>query len=163
MVWIPADASQIHLVDFTNSKGEVVTAATQWEQLNAFIEGDSYLSEHRGEYAAKNSNFMPFTSFLDLSIRQDLGLMLGQNTHKIQLSLDIFNVLNVLNNEWGVRYYVPGDFNNFYLYDFIGYESDGTTPKFNYAYGERTGKEALNISDYSSRWQMRLGIRYLFN
>lgn len=106
---------------------------------------------------------MPFTSFLDLSIRQDLGLMLGQNTHKIQLSLDIFNVLNVLNNEWGVRYYVPGDFNNFYLYDFIGYESDGTTPKFNYAYGERTGKEALNISDYSSRWQMRLGIRYLFN
>ena len=163
LVWVPADASQIHLVDFTNSKGEVITAATQWEQLNAFIEADAYLSDHRGQYAEKNSNFMPFTSFLDLSIRQDLGLMMGQNTHKVQLSLDVFNVLNLVNSDWGVRYSVPGDFNNFYLYDFTGYESDGTTPKFNFTYGDKTGKDAFNISDYSSRWQMRVGLRYLFN
>jgi len=163
LVWVPADASEIRLVDYTNSAGNVVTAATQWEQLNAFIEEDPYLSKNRGQYAEKNSNFMPYTSFLDLSIRQDLGMLLGQNDHKLQLSLDIFNVLNLISSDWGVRYSVPGDFNNFYLYDFTGYESDGTTPKFNYTYGDRKGNDALNISDYSSRWQMRLGVRYIFN
>ena len=163
LVWIPEDASQIRLVDYTNSSGVLVTAAQQWEQLNAFIEDDSYLSKNRGQYAEKNSNFMPFTSNLSLSLRQDLGMNLGNNDHKVQLSLDIFNVLNLLSSDWGVVYSVPGDFNNFFLYDFVGYEPDGTTPKFNFTYGDRTGTDAFNISDYSSRWQLRLGVRYLFN
>jgi hypothetical protein len=162
LVWIPADASEIRLVDYM-SGGQTISAATQWEQLNAFIEADSYLSEHRGQYAEKNSNYMPYTSFLDLSIRQDLGVLLGEKVHKLQLSLDVFNLPNLINSEWGVRYSVPGNFNNFFLYDFAGYESDGTTPKFNFTYGDRTGKDAFNLSDLSSRWQMRLGVRYIFN
>ena len=120
--------------------------------------------DHRGQYAEKNSNWMPYTSFLDLSIRQDLGLHLGNSTHRLQLSLDVFNLPNLISSDWGVRYSVPGNFNNFYLYNFIGYEtSDNTTPRFNYTYGDRTGKDAFNINDLSSRWQMRLGVRYIFN
>ncbi len=163
LVWIPTDASQIHLVDYMPSGGTTVTAAEQWTNLNAFIEADPYLSEHRGQYAEKNSNWMPFTSFLDLSLRQNLGLTVGGNSHALQLSLDVFNLPNLINSDWGVRYSVPGDFNNFFLYDFAGYEADGTTPKFNFTYGTRNGKDAFNISDFSSRWQMRLGVRYLFN
>ncbi len=162
LIYIPASASDINLVDYTSS-GNVVDAATQWNNLNAFIENDPYLSKHRGQYAEKNSNWMPYTPFLDFSLRQDFGVHVGDKNHKIQLSWDVFNFANLLNKSWGTRYYVPGDFNNFFLYNFVGYESDGTTPKFNYTYGDKTGKDALGISDYSSRWQMRLGLRYIFD
>ena len=82
LVWVPADASEINLVDIKNSAGDVtVTKEQQWESLNAFIENDNYLSKNRGQYAEKNSNFMPYTSFLDLSIRQDLGMLLGESAH----------------------------------------------------------------------------------
>jgi hypothetical protein len=106
---------------------------------------------------------MPYTTFLDLSVRQDLGINLANKTHKLQISWDVFNLLNLINSEWGVRYSIPGDFNNFFLYNFTGYESDGTTPKFNYTYGDKVGTDALNVSNLSSRWQMRLGLRYIFD
>lgn len=164
LIWVPASASEINLVDITNSMGEVtLSAEQQWEDLNAFIENDNYLSKNRGQYADKNSNFMPYTSFLDLSVRQDFGLNLGNKTHKFQISWDVFNFANLLNKSWGVRYSVPGDFNNYYLYDLAGYESDGTTPRFTYDGGDNVGKDALNINDFSSRFQMRLGLRYIFN
>lgn len=159
LVYIPETQDDINLVDIPNG----ATAAQQWEQLNAFIESDPYLSKHRGQYADKNSNFMPFTSFLDLAVRQDFGMKIGGKNHKFQVSWDVFNLANLINNSWGVRYSVVGDFNNAYLYNMTGYESDGTTPRFQYVNGDKQGKDALNISDFSSRWQMRLGLRYIFN
>ena len=157
LVWIPASQSEITLVEKNG-----ITPAQQWEMLNAFIEDDPYLSQNRGAYAEKNSNWMPFTSFLDLAVRQDFGIQAGGRMHKLQLSLDVFNLLNLLNPSWGVRYSIPGDFNNFFLYTFDSYAADGTTPQFYYT-EDGVGKDALNISDFSSRWRMRLGLRYIFD
>ncbi|MBK7337061.1 MAG: TonB-dependent receptor [Saprospirales bacterium] len=157
LVWIPADASQINLVE-----KDGVTPEHQWEHLDAFIENDPYLSQNRGSYAEKNSNWMPFASFLDLAVRQDFGIKAGGRMHKLQVSLDVFNLANLINPAWGVRYSIPGDFNNYFLYTFEGYEEDGTTPLFSYL-EEGVGKDALNINDFSSRWRMRLGLRYIFD
>ncbi|MBK6621016.1 MAG: TonB-dependent receptor [Saprospirales bacterium] len=157
LVWIPADASQINLVE-----KDGVTPEHQWEHLDAFIENDPYLSQNRGSYAEKNSNWMPVASFLDLAVRQDFGIKAGGRMHKLQVSLDVFNLANLINPAWGVRYSIPGDFNNYFLYTFEGYEEDGTTPLFSYL-EEGVGKDALNINDFSSRWRMRLGLRYIFD
>jgi len=101
---------------------------------------------------------MPFTSFIDVSLRQDIGVLYGG---KLQLSWDVFNFANLLNPSWGVRYQVPGRFNYYELYTFEGYAADGTTPTFSYT-EEEVGEDALNISNFSSRWRMRLGVRYIF-
>lgn len=159
LIWVPGSRDEINLVQV----GSGPSPDQQWEQLNAFIESDPYLSKHRSQYVEKNSNFGPFISYIDLSVRQDLGVKLGNKSHKLQLSWDVFNLANLLNKSWGVRYSIPGDFNYFYLYNFVGYEADGTTPQFNYSYGDKTGTDILNINDFSSRWQMRLGVRYIFN
>jgi hypothetical protein len=82
--------------------------------------------------------------------------------HKLQLSWDVFNLANLINPEWGVRWSVPGSFNNYFLYDFESYAADGTTPQFSYT-RPGTGTDALNINNLSSRWSMRLGLRYIFN
>jgi len=157
LIYIPASQDEITLVEVDG-----VSPAEQWNRLNNFIENDPYLSQNRGSYASKNSNWMPYTSFLDMSLRQDFGLKLGEKMHKFQLSWDVFNLANLINSSWGVRYEVPGDFNNYFLYNFEGYAADGTTPQFSYT-TEEVGRDALNISNFSSRWRMRLGLRYLFD
>jgi outer membrane receptor for ferrienterochelin and colicin len=161
LIYVPADASDINLVEFS-SGDDVVTVEEQWANLNAFIESDSHLSSRRGQYAEKNGSRAPWVNFFDVAIRQDFGTSLGGNLHKFQLSFDIFNVANLINNSWGARYNVPGDFNNYELLNFESFDADGTTPLYTYRDTE-TGSDAYDVSDVASRWRARLGIRYIFD
>ncbi|MBK8955705.1 MAG: TonB-dependent receptor [Saprospiraceae bacterium] len=168
LIYIPKDISEINLVDYTVS-GKTVTAAEQWAKLDAFISSDSYLSANRGKYAEKNSNWMPYTSYLDLAIKQDFSLFVNGKRHTLQISADIFNLANLINSDWGVRYTVPGnDFNNYQLMTFEKLVADAnnnnlvTKPTFTYRGGSESGKASLDILNGSSRWEMRLGARYFF-
>lgn len=161
LVYIPENASEINLVDYVVD-GTTITAAEQWENLNRVIEDDKYLSNNRGQYAEKNASWSPFSTTFDLAIRQDFGITAGGQTHRFQLTLDIANFGNMLNSEWGANYTIPGDFNNYYLYQFEGYEADGTTPEFTFR-DDKVGLERYNIAGLSSRWRMMFGVRYMFN
>ena len=99
LIWIPADASEINLID-----------DSQWEALNTFIEDDSYLSANRGSYARKNGARSPFSHQIDVRILQDFGALLGGKFNRIQFSFDIFNVGNLISSSAGVRYNNPFDF-----------------------------------------------------
>lgn len=167
LAYIPASIDDINLVDIvTLDDNDVeigrITASEQWTQLDNFINNDDYLSDNRGGYAEKNAAWLPFQGFFDLGIRQNLGIQVGNTMQRFQLSFDMFNVANLLNKDWGTRYLVPGDFNNRILYNIVGYEADGTTPQMTYDAGDAVGKDALVIAG-GSRWQSRVGIRYLFN
>jgi hypothetical protein len=162
LIWVPADASEINLIDY-ESNGTTVTAAEQWANLDALISGDSGLDSKRGGYSEKNGSREPFSSYFDLAIRQDLGALVGGKAQKLQVSFDIFNLANLINNKWGANYFVPGDFNNYEVIQFEGYEADGTSPKFTYRGGDGAFKDRLNIAGTSSRWRMRIGLRYNFN
>jgi len=144
LIWIPADASEINLVD-----------PTQWDALNTFIEQDDYLSANRGGYAEKNGSRTPFTSQFDLKILQDLGF----NGHRLQISFDVFNVANLINKDWGVIYRNPFDYR---LINFEGYAADGTTPQFSFT-EDNLGDDRFDIDSTFSRWRARLGVRYFFN
>lgn len=160
LVYVPESMDDINLVSYTNDDGEVVTPEEQWTNLSNLIDDDKNLDDRRGDYAKKGGSYAPFTNILDLSVRQDLGLRLGGNTHKVQLSLDVFNLANLINPEWGVTYFVED--NVYQLYGFEGYEADGTTPTFTYR-DDEVGDDKFDIAGFSSRWRMRLGLRYIFN
>lgn len=160
LIYIPERASDINLIDYTSGEN-VVTAEEQWERLEAFIEDDPYLSENRGQFAEKNGRFAPFRTTFDLSIRQDLGIAFGGTRNRLQLSFDIFNLGNLLNSSWGTVYQVP-NFGYFNLYQFEGFEEDGTTGQYTFRLPE-TGNEAFAIDRFLSRWRAQVGIRYLFN
>ncbi|MEM7572078.1 MAG: TonB-dependent receptor [Bacteroidota bacterium] len=163
LAYIPAASTEINLVDITDSDGNVtVSAAEQWQRLDAFIEANDHLSERRGQYAEKNGSFSPFVGIFDLAIRQDLGVLIGQSSNRLQLSFDVFNVANLINNKWGTVYFSPGEFNNYPLYSFEGYAADGTTPQFTFT-EQNTGIDDFEIAGVSSRWRARIGVRYLFN
>jgi len=156
---VPASASEIVLIDDGSR-----SAAQQWSELNAYIEGDDYLSERRGMYAERNASRVPFESILDLRFLQDFYIETGSGKRNtLQFSLDIFNFSNLLNEDWGWRYF-PGSFGSVELLNFEGFLPDGTTPTFTYD-GEETLNDFLTIDDSgirSSRWQMQIGLRYIF-
>jgi len=161
LVYIPRSANEINLVNYT-AGGVVVTAAEQWNRLNALIEDDKYLSANRGKYAEKNGAWAPFETQFDISLRHDFGLNVNGQRQRLQLMADIQNFANMLNNEWGARYFVPGDFNNYFLYQFEGFESDNSTPRYTFR-SDAVGLDRYNIAGTSSRWRMRFGVKYMFN
>ncbi len=157
LIYVPKDQNDINLVDIAGG----ATAAEQWEALNAFIESDDYLSSRRGQYAERNGARTPFETVLDLRIAQDIAIFKTNagRENKIQITFDVFNLTNLINKNWGRRYFVSEG-----QYQVIRFEKfeDGTrTPTFTFR--ERDQKfDILDQGVYSSRWQAQIGFRYLF-
>lgn len=164
LLYVPRDASEINLVDFTRSNGQVVTAAEQFTALDRFIENDDYLSGRRGQYAEANASRASWNHSIDLKILQDFSIYTGadkENKNTLQVSLDVFNFANLLNNNWGQRTFVP----NFGEVGLITTQSGGPNPSFTFD-PEFTNDDIEVIDDggtRSSRWQMQVGLRYIFN
>ena len=149
LMYIPRSQDEINLVD----DPEAGTADQQWAALNAFIEQDDYLSEHRGEIAERNGGINPWFTNIDLRILQDFIL----SDHTFQISFDMLNVGNFINSDWGVREVVNTAART--PLELVGF-NDAGEPLYKFA-----GVTKTFIEDPSelSRWRAQLGFRYLFN
>ncbi len=103
LIYIPRDQNDIVLEEFVDGGGNTVTVDDQWNRLNAFIEQDEYLSQHRGEIAERNGAVNPWYNTVDLRILQDFRFGGGGRGHTFQLSFDILNLANLIDSDWGVR------------------------------------------------------------
>ncbi len=169
LIFIPAKQSDINLVTIPAS-GTIaaVTPDEQWAKLNAFIESDKYLSEHKGEYAERNGARIPFQHNFDLRLMQEFRLKTGKITNKLQVSLDMINLGNLLNSDWGRQYFASNLQST--LIDYKGLKNNGTsaapnysnTPTFTYTGGGLVNNNPYSASDLSSRWRGQIGIRYIF-
>ena len=171
-MYVPRNASEIVLVDLFDRDGNLVaTPEQQWEALDAFIEDDSYLSDRRGKYTERNQSRTPFESIVDLRILQDFYLEMGNGKRNtLQLSLDIFNVGNLISSSWGKRY--GRQFSGYELLQFEGFAEGSNTPTYTFqAFDEDRAFSGDNEAFFgdlddsgvlSSRWQMQLGVRYIF-
>ncbi|PSL25942.1 TonB-dependent receptor [Chitinophaga ginsengisoli] len=169
LIYVPRTAAEINLVAYNDAAGNAVTPEQQWAALDAFINNDKYLSKRRGQYAEKNGARVPFTNIFDLHIAQDI--FVGQKNgkrHTVQVSFDIFNLGNMINNNWGRIYSTRTgmNYNNYGLINLVGFAADGTTPQFNFKNPVKNdGKTVATIDDFgvqSARWQAQLGFRYTF-
>lgn len=160
LIYVPANASEIV---FDESD---VSAEAQWNALNAYIAGDEYLSERRGQYAEKNMARTPFESIIDFKLLQDVYIMTGGKRQTLQISFDIFNFGNFLYKDWGRRYGVPnGGGTAVQLLNFEGLQPGTNTPVFTFNTDVKEKEDFLIKDDsglFSSRWQMQLGLRYIF-
>ena len=168
LIYIPKTASDINLVKVgsgglgTGTSTDVRTAAIMWSQLDALISNSTYLNTHRGEYAERNAVVLPYFSKLDLNVTQDVKVKVGKELHTFKVSLDLINAGNLINRDWGVVK-IP-TVTNFIKYEGLG--ADGKTPSFSVPF--QTGTTPFvqpfqNSTGLGSRWQMMLGVKYLFN
>ena len=154
LIYIPRSQSEIVLDTLFPASGPPVTPAQQWTALDAFINQDSYLSKHRGQIAQRFGLLNPWYNDVDLRVLQDFAF--GGGRHAFQANVDILNVGNLISSSWGVRKIAdPRATSPLTLTGF-----DGTgTPHFNF-----TGPAKTFVDDpsQSSRWQIQVGLRYLF-
>ena len=164
LMYIPRNASEIKLVTIpavaataTAAAQPAITPAEQWANLNAYIENDSYLKGRRGQYAERFGARGPWEHSFDARLLQDIGALVKGSSNKIQLSVDVFNVGNLINKKWGQGYT-------------IGNANGATTlVSYNAANGGGfTFKSPANNTIYAldqirSRWAAQFGVRYIFN
>ena len=101
LVYIPRDTSEMNFQAFS-SGGVTFTADQQAAAWDAYISQDEYLSRHRGEYAGRNAVFLPLVKRMDLSVAQDVMVGLAGTKQRFQVRVDMLNVGNLLNRDWGV-------------------------------------------------------------
>ncbi len=162
VAYIPASADDLNLVE---SNG--MSPAEQYEILDQFINNDNYLSNNRGQFAERNSNWAPFKTIFDARFLQEFKVNTGSNTNILQFSVDVFNLNNLLNKEWGhINSLGFGTYNLVFLDDI---DADGVptyTVNRDILNGVQPDEVYNDILDdsglRSSRWTMQLGVRYIF-
>ncbi|HEY4643368.1 MAG TPA: hypothetical protein VIH68_01475 [Bacteroidota bacterium] len=152
LIYIPRNASDIVF------DPAFAPPADQWAAFNAFIEQDKYLSSHRGQIAERNGGTNPWFTSLDLRVLQDLSFSVAGQRNTLQLSLDIFNVLNLISSDWGVREVANTAAKTPLV--FTGQFDASGAPIFQFPGIAK--KTYLDDASVISRWQLQLGARYSF-
>ena len=157
LIYVPRSLSEINLDPLVTPGRPTLTAAGQWQLLDAFIEQDKYLRSHRGQITERFGGLNPWYNDVDLRILQDFAFRTGATRQAFQLSIDVLNVGNLLNSDWGVRQVATASATS--PLRLTRFNAAGE-PVFNF-----TGPSQTFIDDPGllSRWRAQIGLRYLFN
>ncbi|PUZ21841.1 TonB-dependent receptor [Chitinophaga parva] len=163
LAYIPYADQAIHFFqDYNDAQGNVITAAQQAAAFNAFIDGNKYLHGRRGDFTARNMGRTPWNEQADFHFAQEYHFTTNPRSSYLTLSLDVINLTNLLNKDWGRVYFSPNTFNST--------ASVGLTP----VYPGRQTKEGYPVYNFAnpgtpyatdffnSRYQLQLGMRYSF-
>ena len=151
LMFIPDQATDLNLV---NADGGPASASA-YTALDAFIAQDDYLSSHRSEIAERNGALGRWFTQVDVRLAQDIRLNVAGQTNRLQLSLDIQNVGNLINSDWGVRRLVSTR----QLLEYSGLNAQGE-PVF--IFTGVPSQTFVNDAGLLSRWRAQFGIRYIF-
>lgn len=173
VMFIPTEAQLAQMVFLNNAVNNVTyTPDQQRALLNAYINGDKYLSGRRGQYAERNVARLPFTHIIDLKLQQDFNVKVSGKSYQFQLTYDIFNLTNLINRDWGRQYFLAND--AFRLVTFAGYQSGTTIPTYRFTPPGNTtdfanptfatpySTSTSAIPNYAARWISQVGVRFNF-
>ncbi|HMF70765.1 MAG TPA: hypothetical protein VK616_04800, partial [Flavitalea sp.] len=108
-----------------------------------------YLMENMGKIATDNGGIMPWRHSWNISLSKEFKIM---KTQKLQLRLDLFNVLNVVNYKWGGY----DEIINTTLYNVKKY--DAATNSYQYQVNQNAGTKRKVTTPYN----MQIGLKYSF-
>ena len=149
LVYVPATASEIRFA------GTPEAQAASYQNLEQFISRFECLQEARGQILERNACREPWQNRLDVRFSQVLPSFQGQS---LQLTVDVLNFLNLLNNEWGRNQFVQ-----FGTYSLLrtasGPDENGLST---FRAFENPDQQIYSLGDLSSRYQIQLGLRYAF-
>ncbi|MGB0894893.1 MAG: TonB-dependent receptor [Parashewanella sp.] len=113
------------------------------------------IAKYQGQILPKGAINAPWTRQLDLNFSQEVPGF--SEEHRGVLYVNVRNVLNMLNKDWGVV--KRSRFGNKALLEF---DYDPTTKTYTYDARELDGKNYDDISARRSNWQVKVGVKYKF-
>jgi hypothetical protein len=142
LIYIPT-TSELSLMNFSGPG--------QAEAFENFIQQDDYLSGRRGNYAERYGALAPWRGKWDVKILQDLKV---STDNTLQFSIDILNLGNLINSDWGLVQQ-PNAVQP------IGVTVDAAgTPT--YTFNPDLKETFVYDASLLSRWQVQFGLRYIF-
>ena len=160
LIYVPNDADELNFNEVTVG-GQTFSEQDQRDLFDAYIDQDDYLSEQRGEVSERNGAIAPWVNRFDLRIAQDIMFSKSER-NKLQLTVDILNLGNMFNSNWGVNQ-VPFNTNPL-TYRGVNDDNEPT-----YTLNTIRGTDNFPTTTYrytddvlSSAWRMQMGIRYIF-
>ncbi len=157
VIYVPTDE------EVANNEFRFVSEDDQTRFMD-YVHADDYLKDQQGEYAEAYSVYSPWVHRVDFSYKHDFTLNTGGNNHKLQLSLDVKNIMNLFNNDWGVAKYLnPEIGSEARILKYEGVDADGvatfSTPAS--IHGDtQTFTPSYSIGQC---WYASIGIKYFFN
>lgn len=152
LMYIPKDDSEIK---FVSEEDRVAF----WE----FVNQDSYLKNHKGQYAEAYAARNSWVHRFDFRLMEDFEFKVGKTKHNIQVSFDIMNVGNMINSKWGIsKTNTVSNSSRFVKYE--GRDASNVPTYSMYKVnGEYPTKTYDTYKNYSECWRLQVGIRYIFN
>jgi hypothetical protein len=154
LVYIPRDANDIVLVDASGAT--LAKTHADYKALFDFIDSDPYLKDHKGQMSQRSGPREPWSNTIDLRIAQEVPVVAG---HKVELTFDILNVLNLLdaNAGWIRNTGLNQTVNMLQFRSFVtAAGGDYGKPRYQWL-----GLADPFQADFAlSRWQMQFGVRY---
>ncbi|HEY4320126.1 MAG TPA: TonB-dependent receptor [Gemmatimonadales bacterium] len=142
-IYVPRDSADISL-----------KTPSDWATLNKYIQSEPCLVKARGTVMTRNSCRNPWESFLNARIGKTFPTVHGQN---FEISLDVFNLPNLLKSTWGVVHQTVG-FEDQPLLNQTGY--DVTNQRGQYTLMNVTSLDAVVAA--STRYRLLLSGKYTF-
>ena len=158
LVYVPEASSEITW----NPAGR--PAAEDERLFNELVGLESCLQDARGSILERNSCRAPWVNTLNLKLEQ--GLPIPTERGRVHLMLDVFNVLNLLNQEWGLEQ-APA-FSEINLLQLRG--RDNATQDMQFDYYLSTLRDESDVERavlpyttfFTSRWNIQAGVRIAF-
>ena len=171
LIYIPADVAKETEIRFSgisptagadnSPAAQAQRVAEQRAAFERFITSTDCLTRQRGRIMTRNSCRSPWTNTVNVSLRQALPAILGQS---FTVQLDVFNFLNLLNEDWGQQPLPPAGGGSVPLLTHVGQTPGGLTGPAG-SQGIFTFDPATEKYDrrhVGSAYQMQLGVRYGF-
>jgi len=148
LAFIPANEEQISLRE-----------PAEYEALSKFIEGQECLRNAKGGFVRRGACRNPWQNVFDMRVGWDPPEWIkGQH---LELQADIFNVLNLINSDWGL-FEQESNFENHpaQFLRAVGYDSAKNRPI--YSFTEPSAVRSVVRTPTLSRWRIQVGARYVF-
>lgn len=143
LIYIPQSSSDISL-----------TNAADFDRLNLFLAGDECLFAQRGRVMERNSCRNPWTHFVDFRMAKRVETFGGQ---AMEITADIFNLLNLINGDWGLNRQTSGFESATGLLNVAGWDAAKNRPRYSVP-SSLPSRDRVAVGN--SRWRMQLGLRY---
>jgi len=158
LLYVPKNPGEIKFVDFLNTNNTVrYTAAQQAAAFENYISSNDYLNKRRGNYTERNGSSTPWEHIIDMRFAQDFFITTGETKHTLQFTFDVFNLTNLINNDWGRQFSVGNQ-----AYSILSTVNRTSGAFAGKGYNYTPGQVPWNVT-FGSRFQGQLGIRYTFN
>lgn len=160
LIYVPNDANELNFEPVTVD-GVDFSEQDQRDLFDDYIDQDDYLSGERGNVTERNGAIAPWVNRFDFRIAQDINFTKADR-NKLQLTVDILNIGNLFNSNWGVAQ-VPFQSNP------LSYRGTNDAGEPVYRLNTIPGTSDFPTTTYryttdvlGSAWRMQVGVKYIF-